>query len=1153
MFQPVDFEATAGMMNLRTWHHCVGVRASPEISPPIATASMPLPVTTRQLVCVTVIISGWVFCRGTGATEPKSVDALPKLNYQRWSGSINVPDPVAISVADNGDVYVTQTQRRKIQDLDIRANSAWIPDDVGFKTVDEKRAFYHRVLAIGGDQVEAAKHVEDVNGDGQHDWRDLTVISEKIHRLVDTDNDGTADTIHLFADDFKTEVTGIAAGVLHWDDSVWATIAPDVWKLTDTTGDGHADDRQIMATGFGLHIAYAGHDMHGLAIGPDGKVYWSIGDKGIAVTTDDGRQTSYPNQGGVMRCNLDGSDFEVFAHGLRNVQEIAFDQYGNLFGVDNDADKPGEKERFVWIVDQMDAGWRCNYQYRGDAYNPWTDENLWQVAGEDHAAYLVPPIQNYVDGPAGFKFNPGAALSSAYKDFFFVTSAPNGFQYAFRTQRTGDSFRMIDSHSIGSGDPIVGIAFAPDGGLYGVDWGGGYPLTQTGSVIRIDVPDETLSDQDRDNRKSVRHWLSQEFNEQPDAVLSELLSHVDQRVRLRAQFALAAKQQSDTLLTILTNPQSNQLARVHCVWGLGQILRTGSVPAGVLDRFLSDHDPIIRAVTAKTLGEIDAGDAALLIPLLDDPDLHVRVHAALALGRRPSTAATNTLCNLAATLPRDQHYLRHAIVTALAACATPQQLAELADSPSESARIIAVVALRRQGHRSVASFLDDVSDWVATEAARAIHDDLSLPDAMEDLAAALDQDRNRTTAMTLRAINANFRLGTDASFRRLLRFIQDETRPAAARLAACEALGDWLDPPLLDRVDGRRRDPAADRALDRSAASDLLTRLVEKSDTAIRVAAVKAARRLKIPLSPDALMALARDRQSPEPLRLEALDTLTADSDIAPGDRLDLLVELSAAHSPAVAARAIEGLAELHPDKVIDVIEQQLGSRSVPVRQACIRSLATLGTSQADAMLVRLGEQFADGTLADSVQLDVWQALNSRIDHSEAARETLGRIATIPQLAQITSPKFREFTMGLSGGDPARGETIFRTDLRAQCSRCHRIGKQGSDIGPELTNIAKQRDANHLLRAIVYPSADIEPKYNAQTLLLADGNVIQGVITSEDDTTTVLINSEGKEIKIPTDEIEDVAKTKVSLMPDMTAVLSPAEVRDLVAYLKTRR
>ncbi|WP_182866438.1 DUF7133 domain-containing protein [Rhodopirellula sp. JC639] len=1088
------------------------------------------------------------------AAEPESPDAPPELQYRRWSGTLNVPDPVAISVADNGDVYVTQTQRRKIQDLDIRANSQWIPDDVGLTSVDEKRAFYHRALAIGGDQVEAARHVEDHNADGQRDWRDLAVISEKIHRLVDSDGDGTADKINLFADDFKTEVTGIAAGVMHWDDSVWATIAPDVWKLTDTTGDGHADRREVMATGFGLHIAYAGHDMHGLTIGPDGKVYWSIGDKGIAVTTEDGTRFHYPNRGGVMRCNLDGSDFEVFAHGLRNVQEFAFDQYGNLFGVDNDADMPGEKERFVWIVDQMDAGWRYNYQYRGDRYNPWTDENLWQVAGKDHAAYLVPPISNYVDGPAGFKFNPGAALSSAYKDFFFLTSAPNGFQYAFRTERSGDSFRMVDAHSIGSGDPIVGLAFGPDGGLYGADWGGGYPLTQSGSVIRIDVSEEALSPQDRENRKSVVHWLSQRWNEQSDDVLSELLSHVDQRVRLRAQFALAGKRRSDTLLAVLSNQQSDQLARVHGVWGLGQIARSGAVAADGLVPFLKDDDPIIRAVTAKTLGEIDGADSSVFVPLLADPDPHVRIHASLALGRLPTNAATEPLLKLAEALPRDQYYLRHAAVTALAACATPQQLAGRVDSPSDQARICAVLALRRQADRSVATFLSDRSDWVATEAARAIHDDLSLPDAMDDLAAVLDQNRSRPTAMMLRAINANFRLGTEASSQRVLRFIANSSQPLAMRLAACEALGDWMDPPVLDRVDGRRRDLSEDRGLDRDGASALLTRLVRQSETSLRVAAVKASRQLKIPLSMDALIALVRDAQSPERLRIEALGTLaSAEGDIARDARDQLFVEFSAASTPSIAASAIRSLAGWNADKAIQVIQHQLDNDAATVRQTCVESLAKFGTAKTDAMLVRLGDRFADGSLSESIQLDVYQALQTRSDHSATIRETLARIEATPQLVAITAAKFREFAMCRDGGDPVRGEVIFRTDLRVQCSRCHRIGKRGSDIGPELTTIAKQRDVDHLLRAIVSPSADIEPKYNAQTLLLADGNVIQGVIKSENDTTTVLINSEGKEIKIPTDEIDDIAKTKVSLMPDMTAVLSPSEVRDLVAFLLTLR
>ncbi len=304
------------------------------------------PSVVFALVCIT----------GARATAQEKESKLPALEFRKWSGDINVPDPVGLSLDNQGRVYVTQTKRRKIQDLDIREHRSWIPNDVGLRTIEDKRAFFKQVLAIGGDQAVQSQQVGDWNQDGQHDWRDLTVVSEVIYRLVDTDDDQTADEISVFADNFKTEVTGIAAGVLAYDGEVFATVAPDLWKLIDHNGDGRADSQVSIAHGFGLHIAYGGHDMHGPTVGPDGRIYWSIGDKGINVTTADGQTFAFPDQGGVMRCNPDGSDFEVFAHGLRNVQEVAFDQYGNMFGVDNDSDQPGEKERFVYIVDGMDAG-----------------------------------------------------------------------------------------------------------------------------------------------------------------------------------------------------------------------------------------------------------------------------------------------------------------------------------------------------------------------------------------------------------------------------------------------------------------------------------------------------------------------------------------------------------------------------------------------------------------------------------------------------------------------------------------------------------------------------------------------------------------------------------------------------------------------------
>ncbi|NBS04219.1 MAG: hypothetical protein EBS64_03155, partial [Verrucomicrobia bacterium] len=84
---------------------------------------------------------------------------------------------------------------------------------------------------------------------------------------------------------------------MYFDGWVYVTAIPDVWRLKDTDGDGVADVKELVATGFGCHIAYAGHDMHGLRLGPDGRIYWSIGDKGLNVTSKEGKKFYYPHRG----------------------------------------------------------------------------------------------------------------------------------------------------------------------------------------------------------------------------------------------------------------------------------------------------------------------------------------------------------------------------------------------------------------------------------------------------------------------------------------------------------------------------------------------------------------------------------------------------------------------------------------------------------------------------------------------------------------------------------------------------------------------------------------------------------------------------------------------------------------------------------------
>jgi putative membrane-bound dehydrogenase-like protein len=742
----------------------------------------------------------------TAARQSVSVQIAPGLDLTAWAPDGLVTDPVALAFDERGTLYVTSTSRASLP-LDIREHPSWVPAAHTLRTVDELLAFYRRELAP--ERSASNAWLPDINKDGSRDWRDLAEAKERLYRIQDSDGDGYADLSRVMLEGFNADPThDVAGGVLHHNGDLFFGAAPALWRLRDANGDGLIESRSVMSQGYNVHPAVGGHGISGVTIGPDGRIYWEVGDMGFDVVDPSGRRWSSPNQGAVLRANPDGSDFEVFATGIRNLQEFAFDEYGNLISVDNDGDYPGETERLVYLTYGSDSGWRSNWQYGkytdpdNNRYNVWVDEGMFRPRFEGQAAHITPPIAPYHAGPAGMAYEPGTALSDEWRRHFFVASfrgaAANANIYAFRLRNDGAGFALESDRVLLQGILTVGLKFGPDGALYLADWIRGWESKGEGRIWKVDSRVAASSAA----RIEVRSLLAQSFEARSGTDLGMLLQHADMRVRLKAQFELV-RRADVTTLSLAARRAQHQLARIHGLWGIGQLARKDPQHAVLLAELLDDPDPEIRAQAARLIGDardVRAGDA--LRPLLADDSPRARFFAAEALGRLAYRPAVPDLVSmLAANNDRDAN-LRHAASLALSRMGDAAPLVALASHGSRGVRIAAIVALRRMRHPDVARFLADADELVAAEAARAINDDGGIEAALPVLARALDERRFTSEPLLRRAINANLRLGTSDAAARVAAFGADVTRPAALRAEAAAALAAFQAPSPFDRVDG---------------------------------------------------------------------------------------------------------------------------------------------------------------------------------------------------------------------------------------------------------------------------------------------------------------------------------------------------------------
>ncbi|MBI3414095.1 MAG: HEAT repeat domain-containing protein, partial [Verrucomicrobia bacterium] len=1003
----------------------------------------------------------------------------PGFKIELFAAEPHLANPVAFHVDEHGRFYVVETFRLGAGVLDIRGRRGWPGPEFMSSAPPERLANLADELL---DADLANRTADDRVGMLKKYFGSkigtLTNESDRVRLIEDRDGDGRADHDSVFADGFSNIADGLAAGVLARKGEVFFANIPDLWSLRDTKNTGTADVRRSLSHGYGVHIGFLGHDSHGLRFGPDGKLYFSIGDRGSAVKTREGKIVGHPDCGSVFRCNSDGSELEEFAYGLRNPQELTFDDFGNLFTGDNNSDS-GDQARWVYLVEGGDSGWRIGYQFMESPYTrgPFNAEKIWYPQFAGQAAYIVPPITNIANGPSGVTYYPGTGLPDNCRGSFFLVdfkgANANSGVHTFKLAARGAGFTMIDHSQFAWNILATDADFGVDGGLYISDWVAGWNMTGKGRIYRVFEPNSASAAVVKETKKIRAEGMEKRSTKE----LVTLLAHRDQRVRLEAQFELADRGVASLKpLAAVAKANANQLARLHAIWALGQIQQAKfrsqnspgeiSEPMKPLLPLLADGDGEVRAQAAKVLGDARCRVAFDgLVKQLRDASPRVRFFAAQGLSKLGRSEGNAPVLAMLRENADQDPFLRHAGVMALSGIGDVDALLRAAKDDSAAVRMGVLLTLRRLGRPEVAQFVNDDEPLVVLEAARAINDE-PINAAMPELAALLDDVPALTKLkpeiqepLLRRVLNANFRLGRSENAKALAQFASRGDAPEFFRAEALRKLGEWPKPSGRDHIVGVWRplvNASRDPFLPASALRPLATDLLKTAPDPVRIAAARAVGQLGLIAESSALVQIVANAQLAPAPRIEALKSLAA----LKSDRLNEALKFAqSAGNESLRKEATRLQAQTKSSGALASLNAALEKGSLGEQQAALAALGEMDGLAADEILARWLDRLESGELPKELQLDLLEA---------AAKRTSPSLKEKLQDYRDNLPKddsFAGFRETLYGGSAAEGKKIVFERAEAACIKCHKVGGEGGEVGPELTGIGSRQTREYLLES----------------------------------------------------------------------------------------
>ncbi len=1044
----------------------------------------------------------------------------------------DVQDPTAITFDDQNRLYIAETHRFERGVEDNRRNP-WVADDYKLTSTAER--------------LEMLKKYSTE----KRPFSYFSKYSEMIRVIEDRDGDGKCDHAKIFAEGFNNPLDGTGAGVMALDGKVYFACIPNVWLLEDKDGDLVAEKRESLQEGYGISVSLSGHDLNGFALGPDNRIWFSIGDRGYNLQTKEGRHLYDQYSGAVFRMERDGSGLEVVHTGLRNPKEIAFDRYGNLFSVDNEADMQ-DMARVVDVVEGGYSGWQRGHQafqkftnliYGTKRHDTnWMRERQWDMNSPLRPRAILAPAGWVSKGPSGLAYNPGTGLAEKWDNHFFVCDfvGANSAVIGFRMEPNGAGFKVERKENFVSGMLPTDIEFGYDSKAYVTDYVGSWPTHGFGNIFTFEDPAETA----KQDTKDVRSLFAKGFANLEPAKLAELLRHPDMRVRLRAQFALADKTENRPLLLAATKTNEPVTTRLHGVWGLGNLarLKKDGEAADALVKLCDADDAKVRGQAVKALGDSSYKPAlAAITQLLSDSDPRTRMLAAIATGKLGSKEQVPALMAMVEENNDQDEYVRHGAIQGMVRIGDADAVFAFAQSKSPAVRRAVVLALRRFNDARIGTFLKDSDLSIAVETVQAINDEM-IEGARQDLASAMHLLGKSTWPVDLRILNAMIRAGGEENVRRLLAVAANTALSENARTEALWLIGRYENHPPTDPTTGKYR-PLEPRVLGKEIREEIhnaLLPLLTSTSGDILVEAMGLAGKFNVKIPQETLVKQLTGAKNPLTVRVAALKELES---AKPADFTATLAKLSSDPDPKMRSTALQSLGRLAPNDAFGVISGILSSGNTGDKQLAIALLGTLNHPQAPGVLLQMIQDL--GKQPPAIKLDILEAARKR------GGQELSKAIAAYEAALSKDDPLAAFGISIEGGNVENGRKIFFNSGAANCVQCHKVGDRGGDAAPNLAGIAGRRDAAYILESIIVPSAKLAPGYSPIAVTMKDGTIVAGMLMKDTETEVVVQNIETKKETVCLKSDIKTVPPAMSTMPPMGAILNKSDIRDLVAYLSS--